>query len=107
MMACPFCGGELHVIDSGHGDGSVSVFCDSCGMDAGHYRTFALAAYVMRRRSSDTDFLPCPMCGEQPTIFPKTAGVGGWYASCRTCRVDMTSFVSRDDLREKWNRRCA
>ena len=106
LKPCPFCGGKLHIVDSGHDDGSVTVFCDGCGMDAGHYENRRWAEYVMGRRAEDSDFLPCPLCGEPPTIHPKTTSIGGWYARCRTCYMDMTSFVSRENLREKWNRRC-
>lgn len=102
MATCPFCGKKLRIVPSGHDDGSVSVYCDDCGMTAGHYDNERRAGYVMGCRAMDADFLPCPLCGKEATVFISHSN---WYILCRDCAMDMTSFVSRDDLKERWNRR--
>lgn len=101
-IICPFCGNRLDVVDSGHGDGSVSVFCDDCGVCAGHYRSADSAWLVFSSRSENADFLPCPLCGGATETYES---IGSWVAKCRTCAMDMTSFVSKADLKAKWNRR--
>ena len=104
LKPCPFCGGELACFEE-HDDGSVSVTCDSCNMIAGHYRSYREASYVFNSRAENSDFLPCPLCGEKADVMKPMWADGGWYVQCRTCYMDITSFVSRDDLKEKWNRR--
>lgn len=100
---CPFCGGKIKIEDSGHDDGSVSIRCTSCGLLGGHYDDGDQAKYVMSSRAENSDFLPCPLCGNPPIIFSE--GSKGAMAQCNNCYIDMTSFVSREDLREMWNNR--
>lgn len=101
-IRCPFCGEKMKLELSGHDDGSVVARCDRCCVLAGEYDSERDAWYVLGRRSENSDFASCPLCGKPPSVY---SSFGAWYAQCRSCHFDITSFESREALKERWNTR--
>lgn len=98
-LTCPFCGGELTVFDDQHE--GPTVLCESCVMDAGHFKSLEDLREKLTRRSG-TDLLTCPCCGGVPeeVVFH-----GRYMVRCRRCLIDVGLFDRRADMVVTWNMR--